>query len=66
MTKILITGPNGQLGTELRHLLDERGVAYDAFDAKGLDITDQQAVDDKFDALKPAISLSLRSLYGGR
>lgn len=55
MTKILITGANGQLGTELRHLLDERGVAYDAFDAKGLDITDQQAVDDKFDALKPAI-----------
>lgn len=24
MTKILITGANGQLGTELRQLLDER------------------------------------------
>jgi dTDP-4-dehydrorhamnose reductase len=55
MTKILITGANGQLGSELRNLLDERGVAYDAFDSKGLDITDKQAVDDKFDALKPAI-----------
>ncbi|MCC4368863.1 NAD(P)-dependent oxidoreductase, partial [Limosilactobacillus reuteri] len=29
MTKILITGANGQLGSELRNLLDERGVAYD-------------------------------------
>lgn len=55
MTKILITGTNGQLGTELRNLLDERGVAYDAFDAKDMDITDQQAVDAKFDALKPAV-----------
>ena len=25
---ILITGANGQLGTELRYLLDERGVEY--------------------------------------
>ena len=55
MTKILITGANGQLGTELRNLLDERGVAYDAFDAKDMDITDKQAVDAKFDALKPAV-----------
>lgn len=55
MTKILITGATGQLGTELRHLLDERGVAYDAFDAQGLDITDQVAVDAKFTALKPTV-----------
>lgn len=55
MTKILITGANGQLGSELRNLLDERSVAYDAFDSKGLDITDKQAVDDKFDSLKPAV-----------
>ncbi|MGN1282515.1 MAG: dTDP-4-dehydrorhamnose reductase [Limosilactobacillus sp.] len=55
MTKILITGANGQLGSELQNLLDERGVAYDAFDSKGLDITDKQAVDAKFDALKPAV-----------
>lgn len=55
MTKILITGANGQLGSELRNLLDERGVAYDAFDSKGLDITDKQAVSAKFDALKPEV-----------
>ncbi len=55
MTKILITGANGQLGSELRNLLDERGVAYDAFDSKGLDITDKQVVDAKFDTLKPEV-----------
>lgn len=55
MTKILITGANGQLGTELRKLLDERGVAYDAFDSKEMDITDQATVDAKFDALQPAV-----------
>ncbi|MFD1483989.1 dTDP-4-dehydrorhamnose reductase [Lacticaseibacillus baoqingensis] len=42
--KILITGANGQLGTELRHLLDSRGVSYRATDAKELDITDEAAV----------------------
>lgn len=55
MTKILITGANGQLGSELRNLLDERGVAYDAFDSKEMDITDREAVDVKFDALQPAV-----------
>lgn len=55
MTRILITGANGQLGSELRNLLDERGDAYDAFDSKGLDITDKQAVDANFDALKPEV-----------
>ena len=29
---ILITGANGQLGTELRYLLDERNVDYVAVD----------------------------------
>ena len=42
--KILITGANGQLGTELRHLLDRRGLEYRATDAKELDITDANAV----------------------
>lgn len=55
MIKIFITGVNGQLGNEPRNLLDERGVAYDAFDSKGLDITDKQAVNAKFDALQPAV-----------
>ena len=29
---ILVTGANGQLGTELRHLLDERNEEYVAVD----------------------------------
>ncbi|WP_085649920.1 dTDP-4-dehydrorhamnose reductase [Limosilactobacillus reuteri] len=55
MTKILITGSNGQLGSELRNLLDERGVAYDAFDSKQMDITDQAVVNEKISALKPEV-----------
>lgn len=55
MTKILITGANGQLGSELRDLLDERGAAYNAFNSKSMDITDKQAVDAKFDDLQPEV-----------
>ncbi len=46
MTKLLITGANGQLGRELRRLLDgdSRFVASYT-DVHELDITDQQAVD---------------------
>lgn len=50
---ILITGGNGQLGTELRHLLDERGVAYTAADVNELDVTDKEVVDAFFDKHKP-------------
>ena len=38
MIKILITGANGQQGSELRNLLDERGVEYTAFDSHQMDI----------------------------
>ncbi|WP_251712591.1 dTDP-4-dehydrorhamnose reductase [Lactococcus ileimucosae] len=52
---ILITGGNGQLGTELRHLLDERDVKYVAADVNELDITDKAAVDTFFDENKPEL-----------
>ena len=39
----------------MRHLLDERGIAYDARDAKDMDITDRQAVEEQVTALKPAV-----------
>lgn len=55
MSDILITGANGQLGTELRHLLDEEDIEYDAFDAKGMDITDSQTVKDRFAACQPQV-----------
>lgn len=38
---ILLTGGNGQLGTELRHLLDEQGLDYVSTDSTELDITDE-------------------------
>lgn len=37
MGTVLITGANGQLGSELRNLLNERGIEYDAFDSKQMD-----------------------------
>lgn len=36
-------------------MLDERGIAYDARDAKDMDITDRQAVEKQVTALKPAV-----------
>ena len=55
MTEILITGATGQLGSELRNLLDERNVAYDAFDSHGLDITDEETVMSKVEELQPKV-----------
>ena len=50
---ILITGSNGQLGTELCHLLDERSITYTATDAAEMDITHKAAVDEVFQEVKP-------------
>ena len=55
MTEILITGATGQLGSELRNLLDERNVAYDAFDSHGLDINDEETVMKKVEELQPKV-----------
>ena len=55
MSKILITGAHGQLGTELCHLLDEKQLDYDAFGSKELDITDQQQVNTKLNELHPQV-----------
>lgn len=52
---ILITGSNGQLGTELRYLLDEKNIAYLATDAAEMDITDKTAVAAVFQEVKPTV-----------
>ena len=49
---ILITGANGQLGTELRYLLDERNEEYVAVDVAEMDITNAQMVDKVFAEVK--------------
>lgn len=53
--KILITGSNGQLGSELRHLLDERGIAYNAEDSATLDITKEDKVEKYFAENRPTV-----------
>ena len=51
----LITGGNGQLGTELRHLLDEQGAAYVSTDAAEMDITDAKATMVKIKEVQPTV-----------
>lgn len=52
---ILLTGGNGQLGTELRKLLDEKGWDYISTDADVLDITDAEKTMDYITDLKPEL-----------
>ncbi|WP_192986709.1 dTDP-4-dehydrorhamnose reductase [Carnobacterium mobile] len=52
---VLITGGKGQLGSELKKLLDEQQIAYVAYDSKELDITDAAAVEKTVEKIKPAI-----------
>lgn len=55
MTKYMITGIKGQLGTELSKLMDEKQVEYVGFDADELDITDRDLVADKVRELQPTV-----------
>lgn len=52
---ILITGASGQLGTELRHLLDEKGIQYNATDTNELDITNEEKVNQYFKEHQPTL-----------
>lgn len=53
--RILITGAQGQLGTELCHLLDEKNIEYVGTGSSDLDITDNKAVADYFNEYKPEL-----------
>ncbi|MCB5953235.1 dTDP-4-dehydrorhamnose reductase [Enterococcus sp. BWT-B8] len=52
---ILITGGNGQLGTELRHLLDEQGLEYISTDAGEMDITSLEETKAFISEVKPEL-----------
>ncbi|AEB30197.1 dTDP-4-dehydrorhamnose reductase [Carnobacterium sp. 17-4] len=52
---ILITGANGQLGTELKKVLDEKDLTYVATGSKELDVADKSAVHQFVSALKPSV-----------
>ncbi|MDR1473691.1 MAG: dTDP-4-dehydrorhamnose reductase [Lactobacillales bacterium] len=56
---ILLTGGNGQLGRELRFLLDERKMEYVTTDIANMDITNEAAVKAKFAEIKPDIVFHL-------
>lgn len=51
----LITGGNGQLGSELRHLFDEKGIDYVSTDAKEMDITDETVTMEKVKEIHPSV-----------
>lgn len=51
--KNLIIGANGQLGTELRNLFDEKDIEYTGTDTKELDITNKEAVMSYFSKNTP-------------
>ena len=55
MMTILITGSKGQLGMELRKLLDEKGMNYTTTDSGEMDITNQAAVDAFFQKVNPTL-----------
>lgn len=52
---ILITGGNGQLGTELQHLLTAQGKEFVATDVKELDITNREQTLAYIEEMKPEI-----------
>lgn len=52
---ILITGSNGQLGTELRKLMDSKEISYYATDVGEMDITNFQNVQDTVKKIQPDV-----------
>ena len=51
----LITGVNGQLGTELSKMMDAQDLNYWGYDAQDMDITDRELAFQKFNELKPNV-----------
>ncbi len=58
MSKILIVGANGQLGTDMMKLVEKRGVAYKGIDYPEVDITKIESVRSVIDGEKPSIIIN--------
>jgi len=52
---ILLTGANGQLGTEIRKLFDEEKINYTATDVDEMDITNVDSVTTVFNKVRPDV-----------
>ena len=48
MINVLLTGADGQLGSDFKKLFDENGISYTATDYSNLDITDIAQVETFF------------------
>lgn len=53
--KVLVTGGNGQLGTEVTKLLEEKNVEHVSFDSEELDILDKEKVHELFTKEQPTV-----------
>ena len=54
----LITGGSGQLGIAVSHELDKRGIAFDAWSSKDLDITQSSSASEAIEKLAPAVIIN--------
>ena len=60
---ILITGSKGQLGMELRYLLDERNEEYVAVDVDEMDITNAEMVEKVFEEVNKSGKLMTDQIH---
>jgi dTDP-4-dehydrorhamnose reductase len=54
----LITGGSGQLGIAVSQELDKRGIAFDAWSSKDLDITQSETVRESIEKLSPTVIIN--------
>ncbi|WP_203649482.1 dTDP-4-dehydrorhamnose reductase [Secundilactobacillus yichangensis] len=55
MMKYLVTGAQGQLGTELSKILERKGADFVGYGSRKMDITDYDAVTNKVNEVKPDV-----------
>lgn len=55
MMRYLVTGAQGQLGTELSKMLERKGADFFGFGSKEMDITDYDAVEAKINEVQPDV-----------
>lgn len=59
MSKVIVTGSQGQVGRALVNLLQQnRDIELFAYNSQQLDITDQQQVEEKFSQIKPDVVIN--------
>ncbi|HEV2724287.1 MAG TPA: dTDP-4-dehydrorhamnose reductase [Thermoleophilaceae bacterium] len=61
--RALITGASGQLGSDLQEVLGQRGWQLDALTHADLDVTDDRAVGDAFEASHPEVVFNCAAFH---